>query len=114
MGKALIRGAQFVVGGGLTVLATWLSDPYGPKVGALIWVFPILLYVAVVGMAAEGEPAAKMSAFCYSSFPTTVVNAVSILILGWLIGKFAGSLWKALAASIAICLAVGYGFHRFA
>jgi len=39
---------------------------------------------------------------------------VSILILGWLIGKFAGSLWKALAASIAICLAVGYGFHRFA
>ena len=113
MGKAMIRAAQFIAGGGLTVLATWLSDTYGPSVGALIWVFPILLYVSVVGMAMEGETTKKMAAFCYDSFPTTMVNAVSILVLAWLITAFPGKLWAALAASIAICIAVGLAIRRF-
>jgi hypothetical protein len=111
--KTLVRVAEFIAGGGLTVLATWLSDKYGPSVGALIWVFPILLYVSVVGMYFEGKPTKDMAAFCYSSFPTTMVNAVSIVILAWLITVFPGKLWAALGTSIAICLAVGYGIRRF-
>jgi uncharacterized membrane-anchored protein YitT (DUF2179 family) len=111
--KTAIRVAQFAAGGGLTVLATWLSETYGPSVGALIWVFPILLYVAVIGMAVGGESTPKMAAFCYASFPTTLVNAVSIVVLAWLITAFPGKLWAALAASIAICLAVGFAIRRF-
>lgn len=111
--KMLVRAAQFVAGGGLTVLATWLSDVYGPSVGALIWVFPILLYVSVVGMQFEGESEKKMAAFCYSSFPTTLVNAISILVLAWLITAFPGKLWAALLTSIAICLAVGFLIRKY-
>lgn len=111
--KGLIHAAQFVAGGTIVVLATMLSDRFGPQVGALVWVFPVLLYVALVGMAAEGESTQKMAQFCYSSFPTTLVNAISILILGWLVTRFPGSVWKALLASIAICTAVGLGIRHF-
>jgi len=111
--KAAIRVAQFVVGGGLTVLSTWLSETYGPSVGALIWVFPILLYVSVIDMAATGGSTQKMAAFCYASFPTTMVNAFSILILAWLVTAFPGKLWAAFAISITICISIGYVMMRF-
>ena len=111
--KMVIRGAQFIGGGALTVLATWLSDTCGPSVGALIWVFPILLYVSLAGMAATGETTARMAQFCYSSFPTTMVNAISILLLGWLVTKFPGAAWKAISASIIVCLAVGLVIRKF-
>jgi hypothetical protein len=111
--KAAIRVAQFVAGGGLTVLSTWLSETYGPSIGTLIWVFPILLYVSVIGMATAGDSTQKMAAFCYASFPTTMVNAVSILIIAWLITVFPDKLWAAIAVSITICLAIGYVINRF-
>ena len=107
-----IIAAQFIGGGGITVLATWLSKTYGPKIGALIWVFPILLYVSVVGLVLEGQTTKQLADFCYASFPTTLVNACSILVLAWLIMMFPGKLWAALLSSIAICLAVGYAIHR--
>lgn len=111
--KALIHAAQFVAGGTIVVLATMLSDRFGPQVGALVWVFPVLLYVALVGMAAKGESTQKMAQFCYSSFPTTLVNAISILVLGWLVTRFPDAVWKALLASIAICTAIGLGIRHF-
>ena len=111
--KMVIRAAQFIAGGALTVLATWLSDTYGPSVGALIWVFPILLYVSLAGMAASGESTKRMSSFCYSSFPTTMVNAISILLLGWLVTKFPGSVWKAIVASVIVCFGVGLVIRKF-
>jgi len=111
--KALIHAAQFMAGGTIVVLATMLSERFGPQVGALVWVFPVLLYVALVGMAAEGQSTQKMAQFCFSSFPTTLVNAISILVLGWLVTQFPGSVWKALLASIAICTVVGLGIRHF-
>ena len=53
-----------------------------------------------------------MAQFCYSSFPTTLVNTISILVLGWLLTHFPGSIWKAILASIAICRAVGVGISH--
>ena len=111
--KTVIRVAQFIAGGALTVLATWLSDTYGPSVGALIWVFPILLYVSLAGMAAAGGTTERMASFCYSSFPTTMVNAISIILLGWFVTKFPGAVWKAIVASIVVCFGVGLIIRKF-
>ena len=104
---------QFIAGGGLTVLTTWLSGLYGPVVGALIWVYPLLLYVSTVAMDAQGQSAKRIAAFCYASFPTTVINAVSALILGWLITMFPGRIGIAVLLSIIISTAIGYGAYQF-
>lgn len=111
--KTIVHAVQFLAGGTIVVLATMLSERFGPQVGALVWVFPVLLYVALVGMAVEGQSTQRMAQFCYSSFPTTLVNAVSILVLGWLVTHFPSEVWKALLASIVICTAFGVGIHHF-
>jgi hypothetical protein len=105
--QMVIGPAQYIAGGALTVLATRLSETYGPSFGALIWVFPTLLYVSLAGMAASGESTKRMASFCYASFPTTMVNAISILLLGWFVTKFPGAVWKAIVASIVVCFGVG-------
>jgi hypothetical protein len=105
----LVSLMQFVAGGALTVLATRLSAAYGPKVGALIWVYPLLLYVSAVGMAFQGGSAKSIAAFCYASFPTTIVNAFSALLLGWLVATFPGRMGVAVLLSLVISTVVGYG-----
>jgi hypothetical protein len=42
-----------------------------------------------------------------------MVNAISILLLGWLVTKFPGAVWKAISASIIVCLAVGLVIRKF-
>lgn len=105
--------AEFVVGGGLTVLATWLSRTYGPKVGAIVWVYPTLLYVAVMSLSFRGLSSEQLATVCFSSFPTTMVNAVSILALGHFITAFPDHLAAAISLSMALCTAIGYGIGRF-
>ncbi len=105
--------AQFAAGGSLTVLTTWLSRVYGPAVGAIIWVYPLLLYVSAIAMDAQGQPSRNIANFCYASFPTTVVNAVSALILGVLITRMPDRVGYAVLASIAISTVIGFITYQF-
>jgi hypothetical protein len=110
----LVSGiAQFAAGGGLTVLTTWLSGVYGPAVGAIIWVYPLLLYVSAIAMSAQGQPSKTIADFCYASFPTTVINAISALILGLLITHMPDHVDYAVLASIAISTVVGFITYQF-
>ena len=103
---------QFIAGGTLTVLTTLISGLYGPAVGALVWVYPSLLYVSAIAMRVQGKRAQDIAALCYASAPTTVINAASAIILGWLIMSFPGNISIAIVLSIIISTIVGYGAYR--
>ncbi len=104
---------QFIAGGLLTLAASRLSIIYGPEIGALVWVYPILLMVSVVSQWHKGQSKREVAQLCFASFGTTLVNAVMGVMLGVLVLTMSGSIWWAVAASMAVGLFVGYGYHRF-
>lgn len=103
---------QFIAGGLLTLAASRLSIIYGPDVGALVWVYPILLMVSVVAQWHKGQSKREVAQLCFASFGTTLVNAVMGVLLGVLVLMMSGSIWWAVAVSIVVGLFVGYGYHR--
>jgi hypothetical protein len=46
---------QFVVGGSIVVLATHLADTLGPKLGAIVWAVPAMLYTSVIFLSVAGK-----------------------------------------------------------
>lgn len=80
---------------------------YGAKLGSLVWVFPALLYVSLISLRYQGQTSQQLAQVCFSSFPTTVVNAFSILLLGYLISWFPESLMLACTLSVLVCLTIG-------
>ena len=104
--------AQFVGGGALTVAASKLSIAYGPSVGALAWVVPVLLYVSVAALRYQGQTREQLAKLCFDSFGTTVVNAMTGVLLGVLILVVPGPVAWALLTSLVLSIAIGYGYHR--
>jgi hypothetical protein len=110
--KHTIDILQFIAGGLMTFAASRLSITYGPSIGALVWLYPILLMVSVVSQWYKGESKTEVAQLCFDSFGTTIVNAIMGVLLGVLILVMPGSMWWAVIASIVVGLGVGYGYHR--
>ena len=104
--------AQFVVGGGLTVAATRLSQVYGPDIGALVWVVPILTYVSIVAQRYLKVPLRDQAQFCFASFGTTIINAFTGVIFGLLILALPANLPLAIIVSLISSLLIGYAYHN--
>lgn len=104
--------AQFIVGGLMTLAASKLSVAYGPSTGALVWIFPILLYVSAVALSFQGHGRALIANLCFASFGTTIVNAFTGVILGMLVLFLPGNIIWAVLASIVTSVLIGYGYHR--
>ena len=104
--------AQFLVGGMLTLAASKLTEIYSADIGALVWLFPILLSVSVLGQWYRGVPKYKLAQLCFDSFGTSLVNAVVGVIIGFLILLMPGSVWWPVLIAIAMSLGIGYVYHK--
>lgn len=104
--------AQFLVGGMLTLVASKLTEIYGADIGALVWLFPILMTVSVLGQWYRGVPKYKLAQLCFDSFGTTLVNAVVGVLIGFLILAMPGSIWWPVLVAIAMTLGIGYVYHK--
>ena len=104
--------AQFVCGGLMTVAASKLSVAYGPSVGALVWVLPILLYVSAVTMRFQGHSRKLIAELCFDSFGTTIVNAFTGVILGLCVLMIPGNIWWAVLVSVIVSITMGFGYHH--
>lgn len=103
--------AQFLVGGMLTLAASKLSEIYGPKIGALVWLFPILMTVSILGQWYRGVPKYELAQLCFASFGTTLVNAVVGVLIGFLILFIPGSVWWPVLIAAALSVGIGFVYH---
>lgn len=111
-----IRASQFVqflVGGILTLAASKLSEIYGPNIGALVWLFPILMTVSIIDQWYRGVPKYELAQLCFASFGTTLVNAVVGVLIGYLILSMPGSVWWPVLVAAALTLGIGIVYHKF-
>lgn len=103
---------EFLVGGMLTLAASKLSEIYGPKIGSLVWLFPILMTVSVIGQWYRGVPKSKLAQFCFDRFGTTIVNAVVGVLIGFLILSMTGNVWWPVFIAIVIGLGIGVVYYN--
>jgi hypothetical protein len=96
----------------LTLAASKLAEIYGADIGALVWLFPILMTVSVLGQWYRGVPKYKLAQLCFDSFGTTLVNAVVGVLIGFLILAMPGSIWWPVLVAIAMTLGIGYVYHK--
>jgi len=104
--------AQFLIGGMLTLAASKLTEIYGADIGALVWLFPILLAVSVLGQWYRGMPKYKLAQLCFDSFGTTLVNAIVGVLIGYLILSLSGSVWWPVLIAAVISLGIGAVYRR--
>lgn len=105
--------AQFLVGGFLTVAASKLSLLFGPQIGALAWTIPLLMIVSVVTLRYSGCSKRMVARLCFSSFWTTLINAVAGVILGLLILSVPGNIGWAVLVTILLNVAVSAGYYKY-
>ena len=105
--------AQFLVGGFLTVAASKLSLLFGPQIGALAWTIPLLMIVSVVTLRYSGSSKRMVARLCFSSFWTTLINAVAGVILGLLILSVPGNIGWAVLVTILLNVAVSAGYYKY-
>ena len=110
-----IRASQFtefLIGGLLTLAASKLSEIYGPNIGALVWLFPILMTVSILGQWYRGVPKYKLAQLCFDSFGTTLVNAIVGVLIGFLIVSLPGSIWWPVLIAALVSLVIGTVYHK--
>lgn len=105
--------AQFMVGGFLTVAASKLSLLFGPEIGALAWTIPLLMIVSVVTLRYSGSSKRMVAKLCFSSFWTTLINAVAGVMLGLLILSVPGNIGWAVAISVLLNIAIAAGYYKY-
>ncbi len=104
---------QFIVGGLLTVAASKLSVNFGPQVGALIWTIPLLMIVSVMTLRYSGNSKRMVAQLCFSSFWTTLINAIAGVILGVLVLTVPGDIGWAVGVSVIINIGVAFGYYKY-
>ena len=105
--------AQFMVGGFLTVAASKLSLLFGPEIDALAWTIPLLMIVSVVTLRYSGSSKRMLANLCFSSFWTTLINAVAGVILGVLILSVPGNIGWAVAISVLLNIGIAAGYYKY-
>jgi hypothetical protein len=104
--------AVFMAGGLLAVLATHMENLLGPKAGAAVWVFPVLLTISVIALKIRGRKTGNIAQYCQDSAYATMLNALTNAVLGLLLLYFRGDLSKTLLVSVSTSMLIGYLFYK--